>query len=255
MGGGITLSAKLKLLLRRVGLEPLARRVADNRKVAAIAGLSSYSYRRNNRDDAHLSLLMSYLLTEDSDCIDIGANHGKMLGQMVALAPHGRHLAYEPIPELADQLRRRFPDATVESIALSDSKGTAKFSCVVGDEAYSGLSDRHFAGSDNLTHFDVPTAPLDEVIPQDYAPSFIKIDVEGAEYLVLAGARETLKRSKPTIWFEHGADSSKYFQTTSTQIWDLLDELDYRIFDSDGQGPISRAAFGQDKRMWSFVAH
>ena len=62
------------------------------------------------------------------------------------------------------------------------------------------------------------TARLDDVIPDDFVCSFIKIDVEGAEYLVLSGARATLKRYHPTIWFEYGADSAGYFKSTSPQI-------------------------------------
>ena len=193
----MTLSARSKLLLRRFGLESTARRVVENNTVAAVAGLSSYSYRRNTKDDFHLSLLMSFILNQDSNCIDIGANRGKMLKQMLFLAPNGRHLAFEPIPELADRLRQLFPQAFVHSVALSDSNGTASFSCIVGDEAFSGLSDRHFSGSNNLVHYDVPTARLDDVIPDDFATSFIKIDVEGAEYLVLSGARNTLKGTSP----------------------------------------------------------
>jgi FkbM family methyltransferase len=251
----MTLSARSKLLLRRLRLESTARRVVENKNVAALAGLSSHAYRRNNKDDLHLSLMMSFILAEDSNCIDIGANHGKFLQQMLFLAPCGRHIAFEPIPELAEELRRRFANARIESLALSDSNGTATFFRIVGDEAFSGFSDRQFAGSSNVKQFEVRTARLDDVIPDDYAPSFIKIDVEGAEYLVLDGATATLKRHRPTIWFEHGADSSSYLGATSTQIWDLLHTLGYRIFDSDGGGPILRADFGADKRIWSFVAH
>ena len=250
----MTVTARLKLAARRLGLEPAARRIYFHPKVEAAAGLVSPSHRRNVRDDRHMSLLMSFILDDRSNCIDIGANHGTMLAQMVRLAPAGRHLAFEPIPEFADDLRRRFPTASVFPVALCDSNGTAQFSCVVGDEALSGLSDRQLSGSNDIVHYDVSTARLDDVTPPDYAPAFIKIDVEGAEFAVLSGARETLKCYKPTIWFEHDG-SSAYFNSTSEQIWDLLHGLEYRIFDSDGHGPLNREEFGKGTRMWSFVAH
>jgi FkbM family methyltransferase len=174
--------------------------------------LVSYDYRRDTKDNFHLSLLMSFILREDSSCIDIGASRGKILQEMMSLAPNGRHLAFGPIPEMADRLRRLFPKALVESVALSDENGTARCSRILGEEGYSSLSDRQFSGSPRVAHIDVPTACLDDVIPHDFAPLLIKIDVEGAEYLVLSGARETLKKYKPTIWFEHGASSSAYFQ-------------------------------------------
>jgi FkbM family methyltransferase len=251
----MTLSARSKLLLRRLGFESIARRAIANRKVAKLTGLLGYGYRRNLKDDFHLSLIMSFILNDDSNCIDVGANQGTILQQMRSLAPNGHHLAFEPIPQLADRLSRLYPDVNVQSLALSDSNGTARFSCVVGDEAYSGLSDRHFTGSDNLVHFDVQTARLDDVIPNDFAPTFIKIDVEGAEYQVLNGAIATLKRYRPTIWLEHGARSTRYFDATSAHIWDLLTDMEYRFFDADGNGPITREDFGANGRMWSFVAH
>jgi len=40
------------------------------------------------------------------NCADIGASFGGYLEQIRAIAPHGTHHAFEPIPKLADDLRR-----------------------------------------------------------------------------------------------------------------------------------------------------
>jgi FkbM family methyltransferase len=47
----------------------------------------------------------------------------------------------------------------------------------------------------------VSTAPLDEVIPDAHV-DFMKIDTEGAEMLVLAGAAKTLKKCQPILMVE-----------------------------------------------------
>jgi SAM-dependent MidA family methyltransferase len=43
---------------------------------------------------------MSRVLKKDSNCIDIGANEGTILRDMLKFAPRGDHMAIEPIPDL-----------------------------------------------------------------------------------------------------------------------------------------------------------
>jgi hypothetical protein len=63
------------------------------------------------------------------------------------------------------------------------------------------------------------------VIP---APDLIKIDVEGAEYLVLEGARLLLNQQKPMLFIAlHGAEQKRRCQKA-------LEGLDYQIFNLDG---------------------
>jgi FkbM family methyltransferase len=56
---------------------------------------------------------------------------------MVALAPEGHLFAFEPIPDLANSLRRCFPQVHVHDCALSDHTGEATFQHVKNDPAYS----------------------------------------------------------------------------------------------------------------------
>lgn len=51
---------------------------------------------------------------------------------------------------------------------------------------------------------------------------FIKIDVEGAEYLVMKGAEYYLKTSKPIIVFEHGWGGTNFYGKKPEDIYELL---------------------------------
>jgi FkbM family methyltransferase len=53
--------------------------------------------------------------------------------------------------------------------------------------------------------------------------SFIKIDTEGYEPQVLKGAKELIKRDKPTIYIELGGD----YQESSAEALKILKELNY----------------------------
>lgn len=57
---------------------------------------------------------------------------------------------------------------------------------------------------------------------------YIKIDVEGAEPLVIQGASQTISKFKPVIMFEHNGSSIDFFKTTSVFI--ELTKLGYDRF-------------------------
>ncbi len=59
-------------------------------------------------------------------------------------------------------------------------------------------------------------------------PAGITIDIEGAEYRALSGARETLDRFKPRVWVSVHPDlMERNYQDRPEQIFALMDELGY----------------------------
>jgi hypothetical protein len=78
---------------------------------------------RARRYDRETIAIMARVLTPASNCVDIGASEGSILRHMVALAPDGRHYAFEPLPGKASVLRAAFPTVEVLELALSDSPG------------------------------------------------------------------------------------------------------------------------------------
>lgn len=213
---------------------------------------------RDGVDNAHLELLMGFLLKPDSNCIDVGANEGRFLHAMTSRAPRGSHIAWEPLPDQAERLRRAYPGVEVRQAALSDSAGEASFVVVPDDPAYSGLRERSYPADYVTERITVRLERLDDVVPDDYVPALIKVDVEGAELQVFEGARETLARHRPIVAFEHGMGAADRYGTRPEQIWDLFcGDLGMRLFDMDAEGPLSRERFREvfdAGRRWNFVA-
>ena len=51
------------------------------------------------RDEHAMRVALATALRHDGNAIDVGANQGDTLEMILAVAPDGRHIAYEPIPD------------------------------------------------------------------------------------------------------------------------------------------------------------
>ncbi len=176
----------------------------------------------NDRYDRQTVEIMRRTLRRDSNCIDIGCYRGSMLREMLRLAPDGRPHAFEPLPAPFAGLQRRFPGVILHNVALSDHAGEATFAHVASRPAYSGLLRREYDGDERVEQITVKVERLDDVIGDGERIDLIKIDVEGAECDVMAGAAATIARCRPVIIFEHGAVASKAYGKTSDDIYDVL---------------------------------
>jgi FkbM family methyltransferase len=216
------------------------------------------AYRREGIDNRSLRLLLTFALKENSNCIDVGAYRGAVLAEIVRVAPYGRHIAYEPSPCMHKRLVECFPTVDVRRAAVSNEAGERSFAFLKHMPAHSGFSERLNAKRSRVEKITVRTEALDGSLPAGYRPDLIKIDVEGAERLVIEGALETISKYKPIVVFEHGKGGADYYDTQPRQIYGLLhDEARLCIFDLDGEGPYSLGQFEETYERndrWNFVA-
>jgi FkbM family methyltransferase len=240
----------------RLGREEQARQALE--RLREVTATFNTAMRRERRDEHGTHLVLATVLRRESNAIDVGANMGAVLESIVRIAPGGRHLAFEPIPELYERLAINFPGVDVHRAALSDVAGTTEFSHVRDASSYSGLRERADLphGSGEVERIQVQTERLDDLLEPEYVPTLIKIDVEGAEFQVLSGAVATLERHRPFVLFEHGVGGADLYGTHPNQVFDLLDAVNLRIFDLDGSGPYTRERFESTftQPVWNFLA-
>lgn len=180
---------------------------------------------KNQQYDRQTLKIMKKSLKNNSNGIDVGCHKGEMLELMLREAPYGEHYAFEPIPYFYEKLLDKFKSSKVHisSIALSDNKGTANFNFVKNAPAYSGLKQRKYVvKKPDIEIITVETDRLDNIVPVDQKIDFIKIDVEGAEFSVMQGAFQIIKRCKPIIVFEFGTGGSDYYKTTPEMMYNFL---------------------------------
>ena len=209
--------------------------------------------------DRQASEIISCVLDVSSNAVDVGCHKGQYLREILKNAPDGCHFAFEPIPELAQVLRDDFPSVDVRSNALSDKPGDTTFFVIPEAPALSGLDERKFVSPDLIRKaITVTTARLDDSIPSGLSIRLIKIDVEGAEGLVLSGARETITRNRPYIIFEHGSASSDLFGVSSASIYQMLVSFGLEVSTLNawlsGAPPLTLEAFGKGGG-WYYLAH
>jgi FkbM family methyltransferase len=155
-----------------------------------------------------LSALTGALSPEDV-AIDVGANKGSYLWSLSRAAPRGRVVAFEPQPVLATYLAEAckacgLRNVVVEAAGVSREAGVATLAIPGSGASSPGASfESSVSGSEPCRLIDVPTICLDDYFAGEKARiGAMKIDVEGHEFSVLAGAARLIETHRPTVVLE-----------------------------------------------------
>lgn len=154
--------------------------------------------------EPEITSLLSLLTDQSSVVVDVGANIGVHTLTMAALAPGGKVFACEPHPVTVERLRANLAlnvvgNVEILQIALLDQERRVS----LYDNNNKGMATLH--SYDGWNELSVWGTTLDEVVRSQAIPTIdvIKIDVEGYEAPVLAGASAILARDRPSIIFEY----------------------------------------------------
>ena len=163
---------------------------------------------------------------------DVGANVGVF--SVAAAARGATVVAFEPDVWLADLLERTRSlsenhnlNLSVIPVAISDKDGVAQFMIAERGRASNALEEAggHSQMGGVRQKRMVPTLTLDTLCQTLAAPDFLKVDVEGAELLVLQGATALLSR-RPNLLIEVSDNHAE-------QITCILKNAGYHLFDAE----------------------
>ena len=179
--------------------------------------------------------------------VDVGANVGYFsLLAASRVGPAGSVYAFEPsqidvkLLHLS-RLLNGFENVEVFPVAAGRGWGLSFYD---GAHSNGWVSPVSSSPEDVLSRTVVLSVPIGEVIPADGRIDVIKIDVEGAEFQALTGARRMLDRHHPAIVTEFSPPALESISHVSgPQYLEFLTGLGYRLSVLTEDGPI---ACGED---------
>lgn len=190
-------------------------------------------------------------VNEGDTVIDVGANIGyfsMLLGLRVG--KQGRVHAFEPNPALHERLfshavRNNLQDVIViHPLAIADVPGSTDLYLYGRNH---GASSIHVYPGRPHTSVKVKVETLDGLLARGEIelPTFIKIDVEGAELLVLRGGGKLIGQARPVIVAEVSEHQRDVFGYSAQAIWTWAADHDYAfgfLHWSKGYTSVSREA-------------
>jgi FkbM family methyltransferase len=208
-------------------------------------------------EPAEMGFLL-HLLGPGDLFIDIGANVGSFT-VLACSVPGVRAIAYEPIPETAFRLRRNilvndFVDvAELRMLGLSDAADTLRFT-------QNQDSMNHVVAPDeaNLPGLvEIKVARLDDELADlpPGQPLVLKIDVEGHEFNVIAGARNVLSRDATLAVIMETNGSGQRYGVSEETIFSDMTSLGFEpcIYDIETRELIAIARALPDHQNTIFV--
>lgn len=173
------------------------------------------------------------LLRPGDHVIDVGANVGYFtLVAAHLVGPTGGVHAFEPSPQVCPWLRvnaRLNPalNICVHQRAVADRGGGVRFHAAPCDRTgYSSLRD---LGAETAGVTTVEAVALDDLLDELPPVRLVKIDVEGAEWLVLQGMRRLLERDRPHLVCEIDDGFLRELGADAEGICGFLRDADYDL--------------------------
>jgi FkbM family methyltransferase len=179
------------------------------RKRVGDATFRSYELLLRHGEDRLLRLLLDACSAGDV-VYDVGANTGTYALAVAATHPDVRVVAFEPDPDVCEQLRANvrvngFSSVSVRCEGVGDAAGTRPFYRSTYDELGS-FRAANAAGWEASVRgvAEAPVVTLDGLVAEGDVPppDHLKVDVEGFGREALAGAADVLRTHRPRVYYE-----------------------------------------------------
>lgn len=196
-------------------------------------------------------ILLPHFINEGESVIDLGANYAYYIERMSKLIGNvGKVYGFEPIPftyEVCDLIINKLGFKNVELFPYASGNKNEDlefrvpkldFGGISAGQSHLAIRDNEMEGKENYYSFQdeeivkCKSVTIDDfLLPKLKGLSFVKIDIEGAEYFALQGMVNTLKKFRPVILVEIQPFFLKGMGVEESDLIKLLTEqLGYKIF-------------------------
>ncbi len=147
--------------------------------------------------------VITSLLREGDTAIDAGAHIGLLTIPMArSVGPTGRIVAVEPVARSAEALRRALtlnllPHVELRQVAVSDTPGSGRM--FIGSNSMMTSLFPELGDVGGQPSMEVEQARLDQLVQPAAPVALVKLDVEGAELVALAGMQGILDSNSDLV--------------------------------------------------------
>ena len=175
--------------------------------------------------------------------IDVGANIGLIsITCGLRVGSSGSVHCFEPISSTFEFLTKNINtnglEETVSANKLAVSNKTGDIVKLVYCDKHSDLSHLSMDESERTRDYEIEYEEVATISLEDYVKSknikkvdFLKIDVEGAELLVIEGAKNIFKTHRPSVLCEFNCKALRVLGGSSNKLWDKWMDYGYSFFD------------------------
>jgi FkbM family methyltransferase len=202
-----------------------------------------------NRDfEPHFYNVVKNIVKDGDTCLDCGANlgyHTVTLSKLVGRT--GKVISFEPLRIIYQQLNG--------NVFLNDLRNVYCLNAAVGNERK--LIQMDYVDVD-ATQINIGATKvgvggdvvemvrIDDIISNGV--SFMKVDVQGSELLLLAGAETLIKNSRPIMFVEVENNWLRCFNESSESLLNKLLSLDYILARINTDYPCDHVAIPREKK-------
>lgn len=201
------------------------------------------------------------LIRKGDVVLDIGANIGwytTHFGHWVG--SEGRVYGFEPLPHLVRWAREAIEFNDLENICTLPHLGLGAENGECTVYTFAGLNDCHASmttlGRDDALPHTCRISTLDHFVKQQGIDRIdvMKVDCEGHEREVFAGARQTLAKFKPIVTFEINQDCIRSRSLKPSDVESALRDAGYSDFWSIGEKKVEQVGRLHQTRNEDYVA-
>ncbi|HEY9003247.1 MAG TPA: FkbM family methyltransferase [Mucilaginibacter sp.] len=168
--------------------------------------------------------------------LDIGGNIGLQSIRMSrSVGEQGKVFAFEPLVHLQEKLSRNIKLNKADNVklfpyALSNAESEADFHISKGNWNQGTFNISSNQPGTEVQHVIIKVADEIPDIKALNRLDLVKIDVEGFEYQVLLGLKQTIGKHKPRIIFEYDKNYWEANAQNFSECFDFLSSLSYTLY-------------------------
>jgi FkbM family methyltransferase len=177
--------------------------------------------------------IQKFPIQNNSIYFDVGTNAGSFLKILTHFKIYSNIHCFEPHPVISKKTKSAYQNVIMNEICLSNNKGEVTINFPLHSVGLSSMIDRPVFNNlgTEVKKITVKSETLDQYCNSNNINNidFIKIDVEGAEKMIIEGADNMLKNKKIKAGIFEIGETLKDAGTSEEEIATILERYGYNI--------------------------